>query len=399
MSTEVAIIKRENVELIASTAPQAYRENQVSRQRCLAAGNTLLATIQQQGMNDELDQQAASFIEKARKTVKKMYDKRSPLTKMFDEIRTNFTSMESDVDPTKKDSLPYQLQQFRNEFAVQKRRQEEERRRTAMKEQQKQASIAKYRTDLEEDYRRVFNGVLNGSLNKLMGINAGITLDNIQQSKETITNFTTTLDETPFSRSMVLLPTNVSSEELANIRASVLNRLIANFRELYSSQITKAKQEYITMLPSKEAELKRAAQAASDEEAERIKREIKEREETEAAKKEQERIEREKKEAAELEMKKQQSEMGALFNTASVSVPTYQPKTAVKKKLVLLNPEGIMPVLSMWWTEEGCKMTVEELTKMFKKQITYCEKRANDKQNSVTIADESVSYEEEVKAK
>lgn len=399
MSTEVAIIKRENVELIASTAPQAYSENQVSRQRCLVAGNTLLATIQQQGMNDELDQQAASFIEKARKTVKKMYDKRSPLTKMFDEIRTNFTSMESDVDPTKKDSVPYQLQQLRNEFAVQKRRQEEERRRTAMKEQQKQASIAKYRTDLEEDYRRVFNGVLNGSLNKLMGINAGITLDNIQQSKETITNFTTTLDETPFSRSMVLLPTNVSSEELANIRASVLNRLIANFRELYSSQITKAKQEYITMLPSKEAELKRAAQAASDEEAERIKREIKEREETEAAKKEQERIEREKKEAAELEMKKQQSEMGALFNTAYVSVPTYQPKTAVKKKLVLLNPEGIMPVLSMWWTEEGCKMTVEELTKMFKKQITYCEKRANDKQNSVTIADESVSYEEEVKAK
>lgn len=399
MSTEVAIIKRENVELIASTAPQAYSENQVSRQRCLVAGNTLLATIQQQGMNDELDQQAASFIEKARKTVKKMYDKRSPLTKMFDEIRTNFTSMESDVDPTKKDSVPYQLQQLRNEFAVQKRRQEEERRRTAMKEQQKQASIAKYRTDLEEDYRRVFNGVLNGSLNKLMGINAGITLDNIQQSKETITNFNTTLDETPFSRSMVLLPTNVSSEELANIRASVLNRLIANFRELYSSQITKAKQEYITMLPSKEAELKRAAQAASDEEAERIKREIKEREETEAAKKEQERIEREKKEAAELEMKKQQSEMGALFNTASVSVPTYQPKTAVKKKLVLLNPEGIMPVLSMWWTEEGCKMTVEELTKMFKKQITYCEKRANDKQNSVTIADESVSYEEEVKAK
>ena len=399
MSTEVAIIKRENVELIASTAPQAYSENQVSRQRCLAAGNTLLATIQQQGMNDELDQQAASFIEKARKTVKKMYDKRSPLTKMFDEIRTNFTSMESDVDPTKKDSVPYQLQQLRNEFAVQKRRQEEERRRAAMIEQQKQASIAKYRTDLEEDYRRVFNGVLNGSLNKLMGINAGITLDNIQQSKETITNFATTLDETPFSRSMVLLPTNVSSEELANIRASVLNRLIANFRELYSFQITKAKQEYITMLPSKEAELKRAAQAASDEEAERIKREIKEREEAEAAKKEQERIEREKKEAAELEMKKQQSEMGALFNTASVSVPTYQPKTAVKKKLVLLNPEGIMPVLSMWWTEEGCKMTVEELTKMFKKQITYCEKRANDKQNSVTIADESVSYEEEVKAK
>ena len=64
MSNEIAIIKRENVELIVSSAPNAYNENQVSHQRCLDAGKKLLDTIHQQGMNDLLDQQVMQFIVK-----------------------------------------------------------------------------------------------------------------------------------------------------------------------------------------------------------------------------------------------------------------------------------------------------------------------------------------------
>ena len=143
MSNEIAIIKRENVELIVSNAPTAYNENQVSHQRCLDAGNQLLDTIHQQGMNDQLDQQAALFIEKARKTVSKMNDKRAPVTKLFDEIRRQFTTMENEVDPSKKDSVPYQLQQLRNEFAAKKRAEEERRRRAAIIEQQKSSNNQK----------------------------------------------------------------------------------------------------------------------------------------------------------------------------------------------------------------------------------------------------------------
>ena len=37
MSKELAIVKRESVDMIVSAAPTAYADNQVSHQRCLQA--------------------------------------------------------------------------------------------------------------------------------------------------------------------------------------------------------------------------------------------------------------------------------------------------------------------------------------------------------------------------
>ena len=50
-------------------------------------------------MTDEIDKEAALFIEKARKTVRKMNEKRSPVTKLFDDIRREFTVIENAIDP------------------------------------------------------------------------------------------------------------------------------------------------------------------------------------------------------------------------------------------------------------------------------------------------------------
>ena len=75
----------------------------------------------------------------------------------------------------------------------------------------------------------------------------------------------------------------------------------------------------------------------------------------------------------------------------------YQPKVKVTQKIELLNPEGIMPILSMWWSKEGCTLSVEEWSKLFKKQITFCEKLAS--KDSVYIENESVQYIDDVKAK
>ena len=88
--------------------------------------------------------------------------------------------------------------------------------------------------------------------------------------------------------------------------------------------------------------------------------------------------------------------MISLFD-AQATTSTYQPKTKVTKKINLLNPEGIMPVISLWWSKEGCTLSVEELSKMFKKQITFCEKLAN--KDELFIQNESVEYVDEVKVK
>ena len=53
----------------------------------------------------------------------------------------------------------------------------------------------------------------------------------------------------------------------------------------------------------------------------------------------------------------------------------------------------------MWWSKEGQFLPIEELSKIFKKQLTFCEKVANDKDNPEFIKSPFVRYEEEVKAK
>ena len=98
-------------------------------------------------------------------------------------------------------------------------------------------------------------------------------------------------------------------------------------------------------------------------------------------------------------MKQKQNEMASIFDGAAASVQTYQPKTSVKKKISILTPEGFLPVLMMWWREEGRTLSVDELSKTFKKQLTFCEKLANAKDGARFIDDEAVCYEDEIKSK
>ena len=58
----------------------------------------LLLRVKKEGMTDALDMEIAKFIEKAKVTVKKMNDRRTPVTQLFDQIRKVYTSMENDGD-------------------------------------------------------------------------------------------------------------------------------------------------------------------------------------------------------------------------------------------------------------------------------------------------------------
>ena len=94
---------------------------------------------------------------------------------------------------------------------------------------------------------------------------------------------------------------------------------------------------------------------------------------------------------------KKAAEIGSLFESQAAMAAATSSNAKVKKKIVLLNPEGIMPVISLWWSQEGCRMDTESLARMFKKQITFCEKLAN--KEGEFIRNESVEYIDEVKAR
>lgn len=392
------ILQRENIDTIVSSAPVAYSENQVSHQRCLDAGNAILSAIHQQGMNDDLDQRAAIFIEKARATVKKMNTKRAPVTKLFDEIRTQYTILENDIDPTKQSSVPYQLQKLRNEYAKKKREEELQRQRAAMLQQQQQQARAKYRTDVEQYFRSFYSGIVNASINTLNIINADVTLENYDDSIKKINDFSTVLKKESFifNNCRIALPHNITLDECKKICDEVIQKLLPTLSEQYESTIVDYKFELNNLLPSKKQELECAAKASA-EEAERIRQEMARKEAEAATRREEERKVKEEADAQTAALASQKNEINSLFGAAQASVEPYQPKTSVKKKLVVLNPEGIIPVISLWWSEEGCKLSVDELTKMFKKQISFCEKIAN--KDGILVEDESVSYEDEVKVK
>lgn len=398
MSQELVIVRQENIQTIVSAAPQSYQDNKISREKCIAAGQAILEAIQAQGgMTDELDQQAAQYIEKARKTVKKMNERRSPVTKLFDDIRKEFTVMENAIDPTKADTIPYKLQQFRNQFAAKKRAEEEERRRKEYERQQAEAARNKMKQDIEEDFKQQFQSYLDEKLLALYAIDNAVTLGNYKESFKQVADYPTELSDSFFFRlqTTVRIPAGISITELREAEEEAKERLEAKFKKEYSEEIGDARQHVLDRLPSKKTNLERMAQASADEAA-LIKAEMEARQRKEAEEQEAERRRKEEEEKQKAEMARQQSEMESLFDQRSIVSSGYQPTVKVAQKINLLNPEGIMPILSMWWSKEGCHLTVDELTKMFKKQITFCEKLAKE---GTYISDESVEYVEAVKAK
>ena len=397
MSQELVIVKQENIQTIVSAAPQSYQDNKLSREKCIEAGQAILDAIQAQGMTDELDQQAATFIEKARKTVKKMNERRSPVTKLFDDIRNEFTAMENAINPLKADTIPYQLQQLRNQFAAKKRAEEEERRRREYERQQAEQARARMRQDIEEDFKSQFQQLVNKVCNDLSAIDSAVTLANYETSFKQIKEFSSALpaDFLYNLHTFIRIPAGVSVEELRKVEIETKERLGKQFKEQYEFEVDSTKQYIIDRLPSKKANLERMAQASA-EEAARIKAEMEARQRKEAEEQEAERRRKEEEEKQKAEMTRQQSEMESLFGQQAVVSSGYQPKVKVAQKINLLNPEGIMAVLSMWWLNEGRTLSVEELSKMFKKQITFCEKLAKE---GTYISDESVEYVEDVKAK
>ncbi|MEO5026228.1 hypothetical protein [Bacteroides stercoris] len=398
MSSELVIIKQENIQTIVYAAPQSYSDNKLSCERCISAGQSILNAITTNGgMTDELDKEVALFIEKARKTVKKMNEKRSPVTKLFDDIRREFTVIENAIDPTKVDTIPYKLQQYRNQYAAKKRAEEEKRRQEEYKRQQAEQARVKLKQDIEGDFKAQFQTYLNQSINWLTTKDNSVTLENYNTVYSEIKNFSVSLpaDWLHNLHTLIRIPGNVSVDELRQFETDIKERLGKQFTDQYTAEIQDNKDFILDRLPSKKANLERMAQADAAEAA-RVKAEIEERQRKEAEAREAERKRKEEEEKQKAEMERQQAEMNGLFSEQA-SMQNYQPKVKVTQKIELLNPEGIMPILSMWWSKEGCTLSVEELSKLFKKQITFCEKLAN--KDSVYIENESVQYIDDVKAK
>ncbi len=398
MSTE--LIKVEEFTSLMKSAPDALGKNQKSIANCNSAGQTILDTIQGEGMTDELDAKAAEYLKKVNVTITNMKSRRAPVTQLFDRIRSIFTTDEKAIDPKDKSTIPGKIAAERDRYAALKR--EEERRK--QQEMQRQANIEKekgtYRLAIEQAINTHMSSYFAEQQKNLSHIWESITLATFELKEKSIRGWSTLYPREHFDTFNQDITTYyLDAQTKENIKAEILSNKYSAFSQQYKFDMEDLRQSFIDRLSSKKQELieeeelrKKDAEAAAKAETER-----KQREEEERKQRELEIQQKEHEQQQKAESSIQSAQMNSLFATAAASVTTRTSKAKVTERIKILHPAGFLEIYQMWWINEGQNLTIEELEKIHKKMISFCEKKANS-DDEMKIKSKYIRYEEEVKA-
>lgn len=398
MSTE--LIKVEEFTSLMKSAPDALGKNQKSITNCNSAGQAILDTIQGEGMTDELDAKAAEYLKKVNVTITNMKSRRAPVTQLFDRIRSIFTTDEKAIDPKDKSTIPGKIAAERDRYAALKR--EEERRK--QQEMQRQANIEKekgtYRLAIEQAINTHVSSYFAEQQKNLSHIWESITLATFELKEKSIRGWSTLYPREHFDTFNQDITTYyLDAQTKANIKAEILYNKYSALSQQYKFDMEDLRQSFIDRLSSKKQELieeeelrKKDAEAAAKAETERKQREEEERKQREL---EIQQKEHELQQKAESSIQSEQ--MNSLFATAAASVTTRISKAKVTERIKILHPAGFLEIYQMWWINEGQNLTIEELEKIHKKMISFCEKKANS-DDEMKIKSKYIRYEEEVKA-
>lgn len=395
------LIKIDEVKVIVSYFPEIIGKNSNSVKRCNEAGQALLDTIQGEGMNELIDQAAADYLKKVNITIKNMDERRKPITQIFDRIRSFFTSQEREIDPKNSFSIPAKVLAKRNEYALYKYEQEKKRQKEAEERAKIEAEKANYRKAIEDSLLSYFSLYLSSKVAELQNIFSGLTYENFDRQAVGITVFQMDYPKAHFDKFCGESATYYLSKEVKNeIRKSVLEGKYEQYAQQYKSHLSSIRQDILDRIPSKRKELeelesirKMDAEKAAKADEERRKREA---EETAKQMAEIKKNEEEAKQAT--AMKAQKDAIGSLFDASAAAIAPPPTNAKVKEKIVVTHQQGFLDIFQMWWLNEGQSFPVEELEKIFKKMIVFCEKQANSK-DQIHIQSQFIRYEAEVKAK
>lgn len=395
--------KANEVVNILQAAPGILTDNETRVTRCSNAGKSLLDTINAtNGINsDEVDGQVQKFIEASKQTLKRINGSRTPITQMLTAISKRFTSLESEIDVKTSGTIPYKLQRARNEYAAKKleeqKKREEEARRIQLAENEK----AQYKADITLLLDTTYTNYVSRHINALNGMYDHATLASYNDVCRQIKEANVTFNWTDFANNVkdTFQTFYMDAATRTNIKNELASTKKIEYTQRYSFELEDLKQSLINRLPSlrkqleEQEELRRtnAVEAARQEELRR-----KEQQE-QLRKQEEERKRREAEAKAKAEAEKAAAEVQAAFDFSAASMPSTPTKAKVKKKIQITNPQGFLPVYQLWFTREGVNLSMEDLEKVHKKMITYCEKVMNKDGEQIQSA--YVKYVDDVTAK
>lgn len=395
--------KANEVVNILQTAPSILTDNETRVTRCSNAGKSLLDTINAtNGINsDEVDGQVQKFIEASKQTLERINGSRKPITQMLTAISKRFTSLESEIDVKTSGTIPYKLQQARNKYAAKKleeqKKREEEARRIQLAENEK----AQYKADITLLLDTTYTNYVSRHINALNGMYDHATLATYNDVCRQIKEANTTFNWTDFANNVK--DTFQTFYMDAATRTGIKNELASikkvEYAKRYSFELEDLKQSLIDRLPSLRNQLEEQEELrrTNAEEAARQEEQRKKEQQEQLRKQEEERKRKEEEAKAKAEADKAAAEVQAAFDFSAASMPSTPTKAKVKKKIQITNPQGFLQVYQMWFTREGINMSMEDLEKVHKKMITYCEKVMN--KDGEQIQSSFVKYVDDVTAK
>lgn len=397
------LIKVEEITGLVHTAPEILTKNQNSVARCKDAGQSLLDTIEGLGEinSDELDTKVSDFISKAKITVKNMNTRRSPLTQLLTRISKEFTTLENEINPTTKDSIPAKLQEYRDNYAAKKLAEQKAIEEAERKRQAKENEKLEYKTDLTLSMQKHFTQYFEEQAIKLENLFAGLTLANFDKQSKEVAEFSTEYNAAEHFKGFKdnYRPVYLEKADIDKIKMAVVPTLMKDYTMRFRNDIQRMKDDLVIRLASKRKDFERidelkkqdADAAARAQEVARI------REEEEKKKREEEQRKREQEEKLRLEAQAAQADIFNSFGATAAAAPTTTANAKVTKKIKVNNAKGFLEVYQMWFIGEGAKLSIEELEKIHKKMITFCEKKANKDEEFIQSA--FVEYIDDVKAK
>lgn len=261
---------------------------------------------------------------------------------------------------------------------------------------------AQYRSDISLLLERTYGDYVSRHISYLNGVMNRVTLSTYDESVRLIKEASTDFSWSDFVKGVndTFTTCHITAETRKSIKNEVASQKKVEFARRYAFEMDELRQSLIDRLPSlrKQLEEQEALRRTNEAEAKRMEEERQRKAREEAARLEEARKRQEEEARAKAEADKAAAEVQAAFDfgAANAVSPATQ-KVKVKKKIKITNPQGFLQVYQMWFTREGINMSMEDLEKVHKKMITFCEKIAN--KDGETIQSGFVKYVDDVTAR
>lgn len=379
-----------NLPVILNSAPEILMQNQTSKSKATEAYLAIENLITDNGMSDFYDNELAKFVEKGKKTITSMNDRRKPVTQMIDLIKKEFTSLESDLKSTVD-----KAQSQRNAYATEKMKIKQEEDRQAALRLAKEKEIIEYRKSCEIAVSSYFTECASKIKSQFLNDFNSLTLENIDKAgfESTSSNF-----DTYFYKGINLtFPDNslLDKNTLDSIRSEFIDADYSAQKAQFKAEIQSQLRELVDKIPSKKAELQTLALADAAE-TERLLKEKEAREKDEADRIAKE-AENKRKEAETAASVKAAGEQAAVLVDAQVGL-FEAPKVVESYEIKLTNIAGYLMLIQFWFEKEGKSLPQDKFEKFtFARAKAFCENYA--KKNDEFIKNPTIIYEPKYKAK